>query len=369
VYSLGAVLYCLITGRPPFQAASPLDTLLQVIEQDPVAPRLLNPAIPRDLETICMKCLNKEPRQRYGSAAELADDLGRYVYDEAIVARPPDLLERAWRWAKKQQRSVALTAVAVVATVLFGAAGVASWMWYQDSRLGYVTLGTDRPPLAAEILDESGQPVSKSFTVPTQEPVAVPAGDYWLRLSAEGRMSQSYRMSVRRGDSTVPMKHSLNLEDQLLGPSLAVDRSYALVQRNGRTEVVLLDATGIRYPGWSGSNGALSATELSKPAENPALSDTPGLRWPWNHQVSNSEVSHHIFHPQVVANAPDLDGNGLEDVIIAAQTGLSGSIVIENGVVLGGQVGIGAADCPQIHSTSSASRQAASAVAAVDWPR
>jgi hypothetical protein len=115
VYSLGAILYELLTGRPPFRAATPLETLQQVVEQEPVRPRTLAARVPHDLETICLKCLHKDPRRRYGTAAELSVDLEHYLEDRPVQARPVTRLERAWKWARRRPALAALALVAVLA--------------------------------------------------------------------------------------------------------------------------------------------------------------------------------------------------------------------------------------------------------------
>ena len=119
VYSLGAILYTLLVGRPPFQAASPLDTLLQVLDIEPIAPRQLNPGVPRDLETIAVKCLEKDAARRYSSAQALADDLKRWLHHEPIQARPSNVWERSLKWAKRRP-AVAALAAAVLVTLVAG---------------------------------------------------------------------------------------------------------------------------------------------------------------------------------------------------------------------------------------------------------
>jgi serine/threonine protein kinase/WD40 repeat protein len=116
VYALGAILYELLTGRPPFKASSPLETLFQVAVDEPVPPTRLQSGVPRDLETICLKCLEKHPARRYRTAAELAEDLRRFQANEPILARPVSTWERSLKWARRRPMVAALLATVVALT-------------------------------------------------------------------------------------------------------------------------------------------------------------------------------------------------------------------------------------------------------------
>lgn len=168
LYAIGAVFYELLTGRPPFLAPSVSETLLRIRDSEPVNPRRLNPAVPVDLETICLKCLEKSPASRYASAQALADDLGRWLRNEPIAARPVPAWERAGKWMRRNPRvaglllltalaGAALVTTLAVANVRIRAANARTAAEAEESRRGLVRLNVqagnklvaDGDPLAA----------------------------------------------------------------------------------------------------------------------------------------------------------------------------------------------------------------------------
>ena len=134
VYALGAILYEMLAGRPPFKAATTVDTILQVIRDEPVPPRRLNALVPIDLETITLKCLQKDPKRRYASARNLAEDLRRWGAGEPIAARPASVYERASKWMRRRPTLALLLGGSLLGLLALLSLGVLFTVWLADER-------------------------------------------------------------------------------------------------------------------------------------------------------------------------------------------------------------------------------------------
>lgn len=158
VYGLGAILYYLLTARPPFQSESFEDLIRQLLEVEPVSPRSFNSAVTPDLETICLKCLQKEPSRRYQSAQELADELRRFLHHEPIRARPITAIERGWRWSRRKPALAAL----IAALALVFALGFAGTLWQWRHAVRNATAEAEQRKLAVESRERADQNVYDS---------------------------------------------------------------------------------------------------------------------------------------------------------------------------------------------------------------
>ena len=195
VYSLGAVLYCLLTGGPPFRAASAPETLRQVVENEPVSPGQANPAVDRDLETICLRCLEKNTAARYESAEALRDDLRRYLHRQPIVARPIGHVARAWRWCLRNPYKSSLWALLAGITLAVAVGG--PLIAYRQS-----TLRARADGLLEEkdgLLDENEQLIASLRTAVDETLLAQQAAE----AAADSRLRQLIRMHVDEGNREV----------------------------------------------------------------------------------------------------------------------------------------------------------------------
>jgi eukaryotic-like serine/threonine-protein kinase len=181
VYAWGAILYHLLVGRPPFVASEVVDTLRQVLNDEPVAPRLLNPKTPVDLETICLRCLEKEPARRYPTAHALAEELGRFLRDEPILSRPVGRIEKVWRSCRRKPALAALEASILALLLVLGIGGpiVAAQqhhlaernrrlLYASDLKVAYQAWEQANMPYVVELLDRNrpgpGQTDLREFT-------------------------------------------------------------------------------------------------------------------------------------------------------------------------------------------------------------
>jgi tetratricopeptide (TPR) repeat protein len=194
VYSLGAILYEVLTGRPPFKGETAVETVHQLLTQDPVRPSRLNGRVPRDLDTICLKCLRKEPRLRYSSAAALADDLDRFLRGEAVAARPEGRLARAARRVRRRPVLSAAVAVAVLSTVAL--IGFGAWT-LSDRAAARLAAAADREAVE-RAADEDLRDMSRWLETSSWPEARAALGRAAARLGERG--SDEFGRRVARGE-------------------------------------------------------------------------------------------------------------------------------------------------------------------------
>ena len=201
VYALGSILYHLLTGRPPFVGGRPMDVLLQVVHDEPVSVRRLFPKTPRDLETICLKCLRKEPRRRYLTAEALAEDLRRYLDGRPVLARPTPWWERGWKAARRRPVLATLVAACAVALLLLLGGGL-----FYNARLAAALEKADEKTLDARVAEKKASDEAAAAKAAEKkagdEAAAARAADQTAQANAEeaerqrGRALDAYEKLV-----------------------------------------------------------------------------------------------------------------------------------------------------------------------------
>jgi serine/threonine protein kinase len=266
LFSLGATLYELLTSKPAFPGDVAHDVIQHILIDEPTAIRQLNPSVPRDLETIVMKCLAKDPNSRYESAEKLAADLRAVLEDRPIQARRANAVEQATRWLKQNRRSVSQVSTAAMVTLAVTLTSLLGWSSYKSWNMSSLKLSALQPPLVAEILDDSGKSI-RTETLPMQNAANLPAGAYKVRVTSEGSLSQDFDVSLLRSRDT---NCTANVSDQWLIPPRPLQHSFDVVDLGSERAVAVWGKEGITVHKHQGPQIAWTLT-LSESADNCGL--------------------------------------------------------------------------------------------------
>jgi len=339
VYALGAILYHLVTGRPPFQAESLTTVLRQVVETEPVAPQSLNPSIPKDLETICLKCLEKETPRRYSTAQELAEDLERFLENKPVQARSVTAVGKAWKWCRRRPALAGLSATLVL--TLVAGLTLALWQLHQtrtsellanqnayaaDMNLAQVAVESGDLGAAMALLDahrpapgqrdlrgwewryfwqrcQSDELFELTRSETTMDQVAFTPDGRWLAVRDERANLALWDIGSRRQICSFKMHGYLDpfafsQQGNLLGYYAAGPKAVSIVNLNTQQEITrLLHTTNVRCLAFSANGSKLSSL------------DQDGTLIQWDIATQQPLVSSKIpgteYDAELVAISPD----------------------------------------------------------------
>ena len=319
IYSLGATLYEFATGEPLFDATTTHAALGSILSDEPTAPREIRPSLPRDLETIIMRCLSKDAVHRYESAVELVADLRAFIDGRPIQARRPGVVELLGRWLQKNQRQVttAATAAAMAALLLVGTR--VGLQEYRQAQLGRFHIESTRrlpTPVVATIVAKDGSPVVPSFTLPTQQVVEVPRGDYELQLQADGELTDHYQLSVYPSQGQRVLK--THLEDHNVWKPREISSEWAVWSRDGGDDLLVFEDDGVTLLD-AAKNQEVWRSDLQS---EPMLKETAGpyrKEAPWSWRTQHTANSDFYEQPAIVGDSFDCNQDGSTDLILACR--------------------------------------------------
>jgi|GEM_PF-3895252 len=360
IYSLGATLYELATGTPPFAGDDPLSVISQIRFEEPPSPRSIRPGISRDLDVVLMKCLAKESSRRYATAEELADDLRAIRDDRPIKAKPTSFLEHTARWVRKHQVGARTAGVAAIATLLIGVLAMLGWEnWREYNQAAFRLRAAGGPysttiqPVQASNAATSSSVEPMNLTVPMQSYQKLPHGDYDVMLSSRGRWSQKVRLPIRPGLDT---EYSLRAQDRPVR-EISIDGAMAAVTAAFDGPAILWSRDGQlrRYATDEKNDWTMDASKIEtqvvriSPADDtetesdadssddslevdfavfPPVDRTPWVRSRWH---ENPQIA---TPARTLRSAIDIDADGTADTIVAAMGKSALMAVNANGKIL-----------------------------------
>ena len=312
LFSLGATLYELLTRKPAFPGDLAHDVIQHILIDEPTPIRQLNPGVPRDLETIVMKCMAKDPNSRYESAEKLAADLRAVLEDRPIQAHRANAVEQAARWLKQNRRSVSQVSTAAMVTLAVTLTSLLGWSSYKSWNMSSLQLTALQPPLVAEILDDTGKSI-RTETLPMQNAANLRAGEYKVRVSGDGSLSQDFEVTLARGSRDT--KYTTNVSDQWLMTPQPLQHSCDVVDLGNERAVAVWGNDGITVHKHQGPQVAWTL-KLSPETALP-IADLPGYKNPrtFSGFQERGFGEANESRPWMIRDFVDVNGDGIGDLV------------------------------------------------------